>query len=332
MTILRIGFLAALAACSFGDNLAASLPPRCGDGIVDPGEGCDDGNTVSGDGCSSTCQVETPQPVCGNGILESGEQCDDGNTVSGDGCSSTCQLENPPQPVCGNGIVEAGEQCDDGNTVSGDGCSSTCQIETTPPPPACVLVPQSGCSGTTPACDLAAADDGTVDCRAVTKQGTSDDHCVAATDCKAGFTCVHDTVAADAPWCSRFCVADATCTGTGSRCLDELTDNGGADVATVCTNACKPVEQTGCPSGMGCLGFIDAGGDYTDCEYMSDIADGDPCVHSIDCTPGSACVESAGTATCEPYCTVGDDTPCADTCVGFTTPLVIGGVEIGACN
>ena len=31
--------------------------------------------------------------VCGNGILEVGETCDDGNTVSGDGCSSTCQVE-----------------------------------------------------------------------------------------------------------------------------------------------------------------------------------------------------------------------------------------------
>lgn len=32
----------------------------CGDGIVIfPYEGCDDGNTKNGDGCSSTCQVES---------------------------------------------------------------------------------------------------------------------------------------------------------------------------------------------------------------------------------------------------------------------------------
>jgi cysteine-rich repeat protein len=38
-------------------------------------------------------------PVCGNGVIETGEQCDDGNTVSGDGCSSTCQIEGePPGP------------------------------------------------------------------------------------------------------------------------------------------------------------------------------------------------------------------------------------------
>ena len=31
--------------------------------------------------------------VCGNGKVEEGEQCDDGNTASGDGCSATCRAE-----------------------------------------------------------------------------------------------------------------------------------------------------------------------------------------------------------------------------------------------
>ncbi|MCX6749609.1 MAG: myxococcus cysteine-rich repeat containing protein [Candidatus Pacearchaeota archaeon] len=43
-------------------------------------------------------------PICGNGALESGEQCDDGNTISGDGCSSTCQHEEGSEsPYCGDG-------------------------------------------------------------------------------------------------------------------------------------------------------------------------------------------------------------------------------------
>jgi len=33
-------------------------PPPCGDGLIEPPEQCDDGNTVNGDGCSSNCQVE----------------------------------------------------------------------------------------------------------------------------------------------------------------------------------------------------------------------------------------------------------------------------------
>jgi cysteine-rich repeat protein len=42
------------------DLPAGAAPPVgiCGDGILDPGEQCDDGNTINGDGCSSTCQIE----------------------------------------------------------------------------------------------------------------------------------------------------------------------------------------------------------------------------------------------------------------------------------
>lgn len=35
----------------------------------------------------------TPCINCGDGMLEGSEQCDDGNTVSGDGCNSTCGIE-----------------------------------------------------------------------------------------------------------------------------------------------------------------------------------------------------------------------------------------------
>jgi cysteine-rich repeat protein len=30
--------------------------PRCGDGILDGGEVCDDGNNTSGDSCASDCE------------------------------------------------------------------------------------------------------------------------------------------------------------------------------------------------------------------------------------------------------------------------------------
>jgi cysteine-rich repeat protein len=119
--------------------MVSSPPPEegCGNGTVDAGETCDDGNTTSGDGCSATCQTEEQPPCCcGDGVINGGEQCDDGNTTSGDGCSSTCQTEEPPPPpppcCCGDGVINGGETCDDGNTTSGDGCSATCQTETLP--------------------------------------------------------------------------------------------------------------------------------------------------------------------------------------------------------
>lgn len=54
----------------------------------------------------ATLIVNPPAALCGNSIIQSPETCDDGNTLSGDGCSSTCQTE-PPLTLSSscNGIV-----------------------------------------------------------------------------------------------------------------------------------------------------------------------------------------------------------------------------------
>ena len=54
--------------------------PTCGDGNLDGGEECDDGNNTNGDSCASDCTIE---PFCGDGALDYGEQCDDGNNANG---------------------------------------------------------------------------------------------------------------------------------------------------------------------------------------------------------------------------------------------------------
>ncbi len=66
-------------------------------------------------------------PGCGNGVVEQGEVCDDGNRTRGDGCSDLCDSTE----ICGDGQVDIflGEQCDDGNLVNHDGCDSTCTTE-----------------------------------------------------------------------------------------------------------------------------------------------------------------------------------------------------------
>jgi len=98
----------------------ACLNKRCGDGYVQSPERCDDGNTVNNDGCTNACT----SPACGDGIVQTGEQCDDGNQVDTDGCSNACQL-----PHCGDGVInQLSEQCDDGNNLAGDGCSPSCQL------------------------------------------------------------------------------------------------------------------------------------------------------------------------------------------------------------
>src|SRR5207244_3859190 len=37
--------------------------------------------------------TRAPAQTCGNGVVEAPEQCDNGNTLSGDCCSATCQNE-----------------------------------------------------------------------------------------------------------------------------------------------------------------------------------------------------------------------------------------------
>jgi cysteine-rich repeat protein len=104
-----------------GQSCLDLVSQSCGNGTTDPDEDCDDGNTVSGDGCSDVCTLET---TCGDGVTEGREQCDDGNVAAGDGCSPVCTEER-----CGSGYVDPGETCDDGNTASGDGCSAACATE-----------------------------------------------------------------------------------------------------------------------------------------------------------------------------------------------------------
>ncbi len=105
--------------------------PVCGNGVIESiGEVCDDGNTLSGDGCSADCDSNE---TCGNAVLDPGEVCDDGNNVPGDGCSADCGSDE----TCGNAVLDPGEICDDGNNLPGDSCPANCQF--TYPPPACQL-------------------------------------------------------------------------------------------------------------------------------------------------------------------------------------------------
>ncbi len=95
--------------------------PRCGDGVTDSAETCDDGNVSDTDSCLNTCAAA----ACGDGLLWVGvEECDDGagnDDASPDACRSSCVLAS-----CGDGVVDGGEVCDDGNTQGGDACPADC--------------------------------------------------------------------------------------------------------------------------------------------------------------------------------------------------------------
>jgi fibro-slime domain-containing protein len=57
--------------------------------------------SASGGGGPNCTSGECIQ-ICGDGVIEPGEECDDGNIVSNDGCSATCVSENLPGVTCTN--------------------------------------------------------------------------------------------------------------------------------------------------------------------------------------------------------------------------------------
>lgn len=96
---------------------AFAVAQECGNGEVEEGEACDDGNTIATDAC-----IDCVLAICGDGVVRIGyEQCDDGNQNSLDSCRNNCTL-----PYCGDSIVDSNEVCDDGGTEDWDGCSGDC--------------------------------------------------------------------------------------------------------------------------------------------------------------------------------------------------------------
>ena len=136
---------ALLAACC-GTLFLGCPPPRatCGNGIVETGETCDDGNQVDGDSCSANCGAVT-NTGGGGGAMTGGGNATGGGTVTGGGTAIGGGVNTgggatgggttggglgggggSMPAVCGNGVTEGTEDCDDGNMDNTDACSNTC--------------------------------------------------------------------------------------------------------------------------------------------------------------------------------------------------------------
>jgi cysteine-rich repeat protein len=120
------------SATAYANTVSLCAPGAavCGDGVRAPAcERCDDGaanDDAIPDACRTTCLL----PRCGDGVTDTGEECDDGNYTRCDGCGPRCTIE--AGIVCGDGVTACGEQCDDGNGALLDGCTPACELEFAP--------------------------------------------------------------------------------------------------------------------------------------------------------------------------------------------------------
>jgi uncharacterized protein (TIGR03382 family) len=73
---------------------------------LDSDPGLELGGWTMDDVCIVTAGA--PSATCGNGTVDTGETCDDGNTTAGDGCSATCQDETTMTPGDDGGCCSTG--------------------------------------------------------------------------------------------------------------------------------------------------------------------------------------------------------------------------------
>ena len=216
----------------------------CGNGALNLGEACDDGNIVSADGCSADCSeqevgyecLEAGSPCetsCGDGVKAAVEGCDDGVQVD-QGCDVNCDVTpgwtctedlnnlSACTPICGDGLILGNEECDDivGAPQGGDGCSATCtrefgfQCDNSNPPSVCA--PECGDGEKHPS-EL--CDDGVL---------AGGDGCSAGCEVEFGYTCTGTD--------PSLCITDC---GDGEKAAVEDCDDGNNDALDGCSPGCS---------------------------------------------------------------------------------------------
>src|SRR5207249_733609 len=165
---------------------AAIVGACCGNGIVDPGEDCDDGNQLNGDCCSSNCKFEPPTTVC----RPAAGPCDVAELCTGTSGQCPADTLKPSTFKCrpAAGPCDAAERC--------TGTDAAC--------PADAKKTSDVCRPATGPCDVDERCDGTHDgCPA-------DGFKAAGTECRAA---------------AGVCDAAESCTGSDAACPADVKKN-----------------------------------------------------------------------------------------------------------
>lgn len=260
----------------------------CGNGILEPTETCDDGNTMPGDGCNATCILETgfvcPMPgmMCMD-IDECSDETDD--------CDANASCENTVGSyncICNSGYTGNGFTCTDIDecVLGTDNCSPNGTCTNLPGTFSCAC--NSGYTGTGVICmDI--------------------DECVAGTDnCNANANCTNMPGTFE-------CNCNSGYIGNGIICDD--IDECVMGTANCATNA----SCINTPGSFVCDCTTGYEGDGTMCTDIDECAKG-----TDNCDPNATCTNTPGSFTC--MCntgTTGDGTKCEAVCGDG----VIGGSE-----
>lgn len=109
-------------------DIGAVETSACGNGVIDAGESCDDGNFYDGDCCSATCQIASSGAPCTS----------DGNECTTDSCDGAGACQHPAAPAgsaCGGGLCTS-------NTCNGAGvCTHVAEV-----PAGCTAAGAAGAS------------------------------------------------------------------------------------------------------------------------------------------------------------------------------------------
>jgi cysteine-rich repeat protein len=264
---------------------------------------------------------------CGNGIVDPGEQCDDGNTVDGDCCSSTCQFEAAGAPcaadtnLCTNDVCNGAGACTHPNNTDPCDDGLFCTVNDACSGGSCTGTPRN-CSSAGDQCNASVCDEASDACVAQPRpNGTA---CADGNACTQTDTCVNGTCTGGNPvvcTAQDACHVAGTCNPLSGTCSNPVAPDG-----TACNDGDACTQTDTCHAGT-CTGANPVACTAQDqchaagtCNPSTGACSNPPATNGTPCSDGNACTQvdtcqgGACTGTNPVTCAAQDQCHVAGTC------------------